>query len=316
MRCATTPARSFLDVGRHSTTWCETKADWADAAFKLFARDGFVVIEDLLSPLEQAEVLCACEREAAKIVGPERRGNRGPGRYSFGAASSTGGMLHVPEFSRHLLESAGSKLRPLLDLVFYGGWHRGFVCIGGGGDFVLDGVTTYQQLHSDMQVRKDEDVLRPPPLISVNFAAQDLDDFNGATRFVPGTQLSRGEVPYREPSDWLNSRLNPLRAGSAIVRDVRVLHGGTPNISQAVRFLPSIEYASADFRATGRKDCFPPPRGLPRKLYDELQPEVQELCWDIVAYEAELKTTYIPEAPRSVVVSRRGRAVLGKRSSA
>ena len=45
------------------------------------------------------------------------------------------------------------------------------------------------------------------------------------------------------------STVCPAPAGSAIFRDVRCWHGGTPNLSREVRAAPNIEYFSPWFRS-------------------------------------------------------------------
>lgn len=272
---------SSLNIASHSIRW--STRSWATDAQALFAEHGFVVIDDVLTADQQRAVLSDCEAVAKEMIGPQCAGNRGPGRYSFGVASSTGGMLHLESFAQHLLNSACSKLHPLLQQIFEGGTRAGFLCTGAGGDFVVGGTTTDQDIHSDIQIRKDDDVWMPPPMISINFVIQELTSMNGPTRIVPGTQLERGFVPPWIPDWWLRSRLCPIPAGAAIVRDVRVLHSGTRNLTQTVRYLPSVEFVSADFRCTNRRDCFPPIRCLPNELYESLQPQIKHLCREIAA---------------------------------
>jgi len=75
--------------------------------------------------------------------------------------------------------------------------------------------------------------------------------------------------------------------GAAIIRDVRVLHGGTPNCTDKNRYLPSVEFASASFRATNRSDKFPLKRSLPHELFQKLSPSCQELCEELVVPEGQ-----------------------------
>ena len=65
-------------------------------AVRIFYRDGFVVVKDVLTPEQVAFLRAGCEREAAAITAldPERKGNRGPYRYSYGGASITNSVLH------------------------------------------------------------------------------------------------------------------------------------------------------------------------------------------------------------------------------
>eukprot|EP00930_Biecheleria_cincta_P033953 TRINITY_DN23498_c0_g1_i1.p1 TRINITY_DN23498_c0_g1~~TRINITY_DN23498_c0_g1_i1.p1 ORF type:complete len:616 (-),score=87.82 TRINITY_DN23498_c0_g1_i1:344-2191(-) len=249
---------------------------WAETASNIFKQSGFVIVTGVLEPWQCQEVLQEC-RETADLVCRSRRGSRGPGRYSFGNASSTGSVLHLPTFAQHLLDHAGHLLRPLLDRIFV----TGFSCTAAGGDFVLGGgVSTSQEIHSDIHVKKKDNVLLPPPLLSVNFCVQELTDNNGPMQIIPCTQLGAkvGAKPLR---------LCPVQAGAAIVRDVRTLHSGTPNLTDQARYLPSVEYVSAQFRATNRKDRFPPRRSLPYHLFEQLNPDVKEICREITAAEDE-----------------------------
>ena len=278
---ARSPFVSALDVRKHSIV-CGADG-WAELAYDLFCKDGFVVIHDVLTMSQCNAVRQDCERVAKEIVGPERGGNRGPGRYSFGIASGSGGMLHVKSFAQHLLGSACSKLCPMLDGIFEGGATPGFVCTGGGGDFVIGDTGSDQWIHADIELGKEHDVRMPPPMISINFAVQEVTASNGPMRIIPGTQLYRGIVQSPIPDSWLHSFLCPVPVGAALVRDARVLHSGTRNSTHSTRYLPSVEFVSTDFRTTNRRDCFPPLKSLPRELFDCLEPQTKQFCAEIVA---------------------------------
>lgn len=285
------PPSAPIDVPTCSVS-CDSE-DWEARAYALFEDQGFVIVDDLLKLHQVAAVLRDCERIGKEIVGVERRGNRGPGRYSFGTASSTGSMLHVASFARHLLDGAGATLRPLLDRIFDGGVQPGFMVYAGGGDFVLGDVRTQQELHSDIHIGLSLNRGLPPPMVSVNFCVQDITEMNGAMRIVPGTQTIGGIKGAYDPRALESFRLCPVNAGAAIIRDVRVLHSGTPNLTPKPRYLPSVEYISMDLRATNRRDMFPLRKGLPWKLYERLSPEVQELCKDLVVEEGKaLRVAY------------------------
>ena len=289
--CAVSDSPSSLHIASHSVSW--GTSGWVANSRTLFAEHGFVVISHVLTSDQQRAVLKDCEIVAKDIVGSECDGNRGPGRYSFGVASSTGSMLHLESFAKHLLNGACSKLHPLLQQIFEGGRRPGFICTGSGGDFVVGGTASDQAIHSDVQVRRDDDVWLPPPFLSINFTVHEVTGMNGPIRLIPGTQLERGCVPDQIPDRWLRSRLCPVPPGAAIIRDVRTLHGGTRNLTQITRYLPSVEFASADFRSTNRRDCFPPYRSLPKEFYECLHPQIKDLCTDIVAANRSLvRPTY------------------------
>ena len=258
--------------------------DWEDRAIEVFSSSGFVLVSGVLKLHQSSAVLHDCKLAERKIVGPKRAGNRGPGRYSFGKASNTRGMLHLESFSKHLLDSACGKLLPLLDKIL----GPGFCCVGCGGDFVVGGTRKDQDLHPDIQVAKEHDVHLPVPLLSVNFTIMPLTEVNGPMRIIPGAWRRDVKVPSPLPDEWLRSRLCPVPAGTAIVRDVRVLHGGTANLSADTRFLPSVEFACAAFRAAGRGTCFPPPRCLPKELYDQLKcTGIRAACTELVAEDGD-----------------------------
>ncbi len=270
---------------RHVVRW--EVSNWVSDAASKFRNDGFVVIDAVLEADERQAVLDDCHHVAKQIVGPFNRGNRGPGRYSFGVASSTGGMLHLDSFALFLLDGACCKLEPLLQDIFCCGKQPEFSCVAAGGDFVVGDTWTDQHLHADIWGQDVCSQFTPPPFLSLNFVIQDITAMNGPMRIIPGTQLYNGIVPEPIPEGWRRSLLYPLAAGAVIVRDVRVLHSGTKNLTQAVRFLPSIELVSANFRTSDRRDCFPPFKSLPQHLFRQLKPYVKELCKEIVAEAGE-----------------------------
>ena len=82
------------------------------------------------------------------------------------------------------------------------------------------------------------------------------------TRRVPWSEMvasARRKAPtleeeYRLFPSLLASKIFPLRAEDCLVRDIRVWHGGCPNLSGEARFLPSIEVSSAAW-AEWRRTC-------------------------------------------------------------
>ncbi|CAK9075588.1 unnamed protein product [Durusdinium trenchii] len=280
---ASMPSASTLEVAKFTVS---TSMDgWEEQGFQIFRKSGFVIIEDVLDHVQCSEVLEDCRQMAKEIVAPQGAGNRGKGRYSFGVASSTGSILHREAIAKHLLNEGGRLLQPLLSQIFFDESDRlsSFSCYSGGGDFVLPGVEEYQHLHADMQVKKDLDKQMPPPFLAINFVVQDLTELNGPMRIVPGKRERDWRNQKKEPDRWRCSRLCPVPAGSALVRDVRILHGGTPNLSEETRFLPSVEYVSAWFRATHRPDMFPPRRCIPQDVFVTLHSDVQQICEELVA---------------------------------
>jgi ectoine hydroxylase-related dioxygenase (phytanoyl-CoA dioxygenase family) len=274
-------------------------------AVELFRCDGFVVIAGVLND-EQVEILAAgCAAVIAEILALDEglAGNRGAKRYSFGGSSLTRSQLHRPEW-RMLLDIPA--VTELVTAIFES---EDYVLRAASGDFCLPGATQYQPLHSD--VRDWQDGRRTPfsafhdprgqltirdlpcPYVCVNFLPQDVTRLNGPTRQIPGTQHSRAPIPdlASEP-EWMRlSTVCPAPAGAIMVRDVRAWHGGTPNLSDAVRAIPNLEFYAPWFRE-------PIVPGIDYRDYRTLSERAQRLTRFCVADSSEtLKTGPTLRAP-------------------
>ncbi len=278
--------------------------DEVERAKRVFYRDGFVVISDVLTADELEKMRAASDRVIHEILSMDklRQGNRGSHRYSFGGASLTGQQLHHPEWAM-LVDLA--KLKPILTALF---GSPDYIARGAGGDFCLPGACEYQPLHSDMsdrQVFTSDDGRKqftygsfldprgqltyrdlPCPYICCNFLMVDFTAVNGPTRQIPGTQHSHEPIPSldEEPSWMKLSTVCPAPAGSVLIRDVRAWHGGTPNLSNEVRAIPNAEYYAPWFR----EELTP---SIPPEIYADLSAHGKQICRYILADE-NLKTGY------------------------
>ncbi len=231
-------------------------------AVDVFRRDGFVVIAGILND-EQTEILRhGCDDVAGQILALDqnRNGNRGSHRYSFGGSSLTRSQLHRPEWQM-LLEN-----QAVTDVVAAIFGSSDYVLRAASGDFCLPGAVGYQPLHSDIRDWVDESTTRfssfydpsghisirdlPCPYVAVNFLPQDVTRLNGPTRQIPGTQNSRIPIPsLADEPEWMRlSTVCPAPAGAVMIRDVRAWHGGTPNISDHIRYIPNLEFYAPWFR--------------------------------------------------------------------
>ena len=276
-----------------------------ERAVARFRRDGFVVIADVLNS-EQTEFLAAgCDEVAAEIVAldTENKGNRGTHRYSFGGSSLTRSQLHRPEWQM-LLEL------PLVDQMvsaIFGS--ADYALRAASGDFCLPGAIYYQPLHSDIRDYVDPKQTPfsafidpantmsvrdlPCPYVCVNFLPQELTTLNGATRQIPGTQNSRQPIPVlAEEPEWMRlSTVCPAPAGGMMIRDVRAWHGGTPNLSDATRSIPNLEFYAPWFRE-------PMVPGISYESFKKMSPRAQQLARFCVAdSSAELVTGPTLRAP-------------------
>lgn len=271
-----------------------------DRAVRIFRRDGFVVIRDVLTP-EQLEFLRSGVLEVMREIvalDDDRDGNRGSHRYSFGGASITRSMLHRLEWQ--MLVDLPTVL-PIVEAIFES---PDFILRSASGDFCLPGAVEYQPLHSDMGDRAETDPSPfssfrddrgflttrdlPCPYVCANFLPFDQTALNGPTRQIPGTQHARAAIPRRsEEPEWMRlSTVCPAPAGSVQLRDVRAWHGGTPNLSDEVRAIPNVEFYAPWFRE-------PMVPGIDYHDWQRLSPRAQHLTrYSVADSSITLETGY------------------------
>ena len=234
----------------------------AERAVRVFRRDGFVVIKDVLTDAQLAVLSRGVEEVAESIVAldPDGQGNRLSHRYSFGGSSSTRSMLHRPEWQM-LLDI--DVVHQMVTRIFES---EDYILRAASGDFCLPGALGYQPLHSDMRDFASREASPfssfhdprghlttrdlPTPYVCVNFLVYDSTPLNGPTRQIPGTHHSRAPIPtLEEEPEWMRlSTVCPAPAGSVQIRDVRAWHGGTPNLSDHMRAIPNLEFYAPWFR--------------------------------------------------------------------
>jgi len=271
-----------------------------DDAVRIFRRDGFIVVENALTPDQTAFLQAGVLETAAQILAldGDRAGNRGSHRYSFGGSSLTRSMLHRPEWQM-LVDLP--TVTPLVTALFDS---DDYMLRAASGDFCLPGATAYQPLHSDM---RDFNPAKPSPFSSfadprgflttrdlpcpylcVNFMPIDMTALNGPTRQIPGSQHSRAWIPTLEQEpEWMRlSTVCPAPAGSIQIRDVRAWHGGTPNLSDHLRAIPNIELYAPWFRE-------PMVPGISFSDHQKLSPHGQKITAGCVADSSvELETGF------------------------
>jgi ectoine hydroxylase-related dioxygenase (phytanoyl-CoA dioxygenase family) len=277
-----------------------------DRAVRIFNRDGFVVVRDALTAQQLANLKQGTDDAVRDIIAldPDRRGNRGSHRYSFGGSSMTRSMLHRPEWQMLIdLET----ITPIVSAIFQSSDYLLRAC---SGDFCLPGATEYQPLHSDMRDFADRSTTPfssfhdprshlsirdlPCPYVCVNFLTVDATRLNGPTRQIPGSQHSRAPIPtLNEEPEWMRlSTVCPVPAGSVQIRDVRAWHGGTPNVSEDVRAIPNVEFYAPWFRE-------PMLPGITKADHRRLSPFAQHLTRFSVADSSDdLITGYTLQPPR------------------
>jgi hypothetical protein len=255
------------------------RPDEVDRALRIFFRDGFVVVRDLLDPDQLAAFRDGSARMLQQILDVPGVGGRKyvtetgrlPHRYSYGTASASRQLLHEPVWAS-MIDLPTTT--PILTAMFGG---DDYWVWGAGGDLCLPGAIEYQTLHADArelfdlprgrlaQARRmgielrtigDSDELddrtrhlifeRTPPRITINFLMSDLTWENGPIRQIPGTQTRPGNPPSQtDEPEWMRlSTLVGAPAGAGVFRDLRAWHGATPNLSREIRAMPNVEYAA------------------------------------------------------------------------
>jgi len=259
-------------------------------AAELLHRDGFVAVRDALSSdlLNRLRVSAneAIQQLMADDADCSAGGGAGglPHRYSFGGGSASRHMLHIKEWC-DLIDLPTTT--PILNEIF---GSADYAVGGAGGDIAMPGAIEYQGMHSDNMWSELPDpygnvTMRdlPVPVLTINFPLIDLTFENGPIRQIPGTQRSRAPIPNlsNEP-DWMKlSTVCPAPAGTAIFRDIRAWHGGTPNLSRDIRAMPNVEYYAPWFRSEGIMRC------MPYSQWERLSPHAQRISRYVVCDEGE-----------------------------
>ena len=259
-------------------------------AAELFHRDGFVAVRDALNPELLARLKAAADTAVLQLMEDDQDCSAGggagglPHRYSFGGGSASRHMLHVKEWCE-LIDLPTTT--PILSEIF---GSSDYVVGGAGGDIAMPGAIEYQGLHSDNMWSELPDPVNavtmrdvPVPVLTINFPMIDLTFENGPIRQIPGTQRSRTHIPnlIDEP-EWMKlSTVCPTPAGTAIFRDIRAWHGGTPNLSRDVRAMPNVEYYAPWFRSEGIMRC------MPFEQWENLTPHAQRISRFVVCDKGE-----------------------------
>ena len=274
------------------------KQDDLDGILKAFKRDGFVLVGEALSPVQVDTLASGCDEVVGEVMSLDEdlHGNRGSHRYSFGGSSMSRSQLHREAWQMLLQLPLTAKL---MDAIF---GSEDYLLRAASGDFCLPGAVDYQPLHSDVRDWKSADktpfssfydprgvvTMRdlPTPYVCMNFLPQDVTKLNGPTRQIPGTQNSRARIPTLEQEpEWMRlSTVCPAPAGAVMIRDVRAWHGGTPNVSEATRSIPNLEFYAPWFRE-------PMVPGITYQVFKALSPRAQKMCQFSVADSSELLDT-------------------------
>ncbi|MDR5740767.1 phytanoyl-CoA dioxygenase family protein [Caballeronia sp. LZ019] len=234
-----------------------------DALARAFEQDGFVLLRDhfdrakLEAWRDAFAPLFAPHVESAKAASVS--GNRGPGRYYV------------------TLPFEGEFADPAFfcdeDIV-------GIVERVAGPDPVMCQLATdtpvrgsdFQDWHRDTPPLFDDAPETPSFQLAVNFPLVDVDDRNGSLETTRGThRISREEALAGLADGRFPPERVPMRLGDVMIRDVRGLHRGTPNLTDEPRPMVVIGYSRAwYFRPEVHID-------VPRAVLASLPPRAKRL---------------------------------------
>ena len=128
-----------------------------------------------------------------------------------------------------------------------------------------------QPLHADDQV-----IPLPKPHVSIvcntMWALTDFTIANGATRLIPGShRADRSPQPYGEPAE-ANARAAEMPAGSVLVFDGSIWHGGGANRTSERRLGLAMNYCAGWIRQQENQQL-----GIPRELAQTFSPRLRKL---------------------------------------
>jgi len=230
-------------------------------AFEALDRDGYAVIEDVLSPSELAAVrsrlvTVASEEAAAGIANAGREGPRNQRVYA---------LTHKGEEFVFLLE------HPVL-------WALMTHLLG--PDFLLSSITANIAGPGGqaMVLHPDQGYIPPPwppyPLVAnIMWMLDDFTEANGATRFVPG---SHRQATGGQTDQAAASKAVPVtgRAGSVLCFDGRVLHQTGANTTTDVLRHGVLTYCCRPWIRQQENSSL----SIPAELWPQLPGPVQQLA--------------------------------------
>lgn len=273
----------------------------AQKAADVVQREGIVLLAGALSK-EQVDDLKGVFPELIQAVrqhDPNDEGSRGEKRHSFGGMSSTNSQLHHAEF-RELIDV------PAVTKVLEAYWGSSdFAVSAAGGDLNMAGSQQHQRLHTDCGKSKLIGQATAvgtgvkAPMIAVNYLIEPQTPFNGPLQHIPRTQLL--EMDYlpqvcEEPEVWFYSTMSPAEPGTAVIRDIRAWHAGTPNLTTKDRPLPNCEFIAPSVAMNEelrKKLLVKPDRDATKQMTYE--------TWDTLPESAKHLTRFIHGEPGAKV---------------
>ncbi|GDX40753.1 hypothetical protein LBMAG21_10450 [Armatimonadota bacterium] len=214
---------------------------------------GYVVLEEIL-PLDWVENARAqCDADIAEFVAneltPETNAERA-GHVSMLAP------MHAPYTDAIAVEN------PFALQVMEAAMGKNIYCMFYNTNTAYPG-SMYQRLHRDIYLPFPElDHPLPAYMVVVNIPLIDFTLENGSTEVYPGTHHITDIDPedsqkLLERAQYLPATRTNVKAGSLVVRDMRMWHRGMPNPSDTVRTMLAIVYGRGFWMTDPRMNQIP-----------------------------------------------------------
>jgi len=123
-----------------------------------------------------------------------------------------------------------------------------------GGDGVDKNTDDFQGLHNDWGAYPLKRMYWGYPLV-VSVAPYDIGYDFAPLRLVPWSDEYPALGSHRDQQLSSDDYKVRMYEGEALIRDCRVSHGGTPNLTDRQRFLPGVQILSPQYRADLAKGC-------------------------------------------------------------
>jgi hypothetical protein len=208
--------------------------------------EGYVILDQLIDPQHMATLRDKMLEDVAKIL------QRDDVPFNFNRGNI---QQDPPPFPPYLfkdvllndivIDITRSVMGPGLKNAFY------------SGNTALPKSTGRQPVHADMgQLWPNLAVAHPPYALVINVLPVDVSPSNGSTEIWPGTHtdttlfIQEGEIKVPEARLEAQRKITPplqytAKAGSVVIRDIRLWHAGMPNPSDIPRpMIAMIHYVS------------------------------------------------------------------------
>jgi len=221
------------------------------------ARDGYTVVEDVIDAAAVAALRADLERlERELAVAPAQNifeGTRTVRIYNLLARGAIYQPIPVHE-----------RVLPIIEGVL----DRGCL-VSSLSSIAIDPGEVAQPLHADDQL-----IPLPKPHVSIicntMWALTDFTAANGATRLVPGShKADRSPQPF----EAIETRAAEMRAGSVLVFDGSIWHGGGANTTSARRLGVAMNYCAGWIRQQENQQL-----GIPLDIAKTFSPRLRKLA--------------------------------------